>query len=371
MSVRKNTSADALERGRVLASRSPRGRNQRKTLPSKQRRGGEEWEGFRSRLSALVTGADGPPAAFAKKCGISPSLLNSWLFGRALPGSIHLSNIAAKSRVSLDWLVDGVGHDGTRSADLIRRGRRRGDAAFARDFAAEVSRHFNARDGGADALAAAVEEIDATAAAAECARRIGALRRRYRLREERVFRREYQRFSAAVDLWLERYPPRSSNPQPSHRPDVQVDFKRWHAFEQLAAIGRKLFTEVKNPRPPIKRNRPAFIGVICAPDGIREARLVSNGIPDAAVLLRRHIGYDLSHLATDAMSRIAMMGLGGVPIVTGPFDFRATKRYVRATETLKGSRAERREEAEQLAREIWPGGYPLPLDAPFSRWRVA
>ncbi|MBF0187021.1 MAG: helix-turn-helix transcriptional regulator [Magnetococcales bacterium] len=47
--------------------------------------------------------------SFAKKCGITDSLLRSYLAGRSSPGLYKLEAIAKNSNVSLDWLVLGRG----------------------------------------------------------------------------------------------------------------------------------------------------------------------------------------------------------------------------------------------------------------------
>lgn len=115
----------------------------RKVLSPARRRGGKEWQPFRDRLEQLVRCA-GSPAAFARACGITPTMLNSWRFGRALPGSMQLRGIARASGVTLDWLLEGDNQAGEKSDLPVYRKQSRSTVELEDDFAACVERGLSA-----------------------------------------------------------------------------------------------------------------------------------------------------------------------------------------------------------------------------------
>ena len=54
--------------------------------------------------------------AFAKKCGLSESVLRKYLAGESVPGADKLVDIAREASVSLEWLATGRGSRGVGAA---------------------------------------------------------------------------------------------------------------------------------------------------------------------------------------------------------------------------------------------------------------
>ncbi|MCF6763808.1 MULTISPECIES: LexA family transcriptional regulator [Pseudomonas] len=65
------------------------------------------FDGFGERLRQAI-GAD-KPYAFAKKCGVSESLLRKYLSGASVPSVEKAWAMAKTAKVSLDWLAGGEG----------------------------------------------------------------------------------------------------------------------------------------------------------------------------------------------------------------------------------------------------------------------
>lgn len=65
---------------------------------------------FTGRLLLLVDHkAGGVKARFAELLGIDPSYLNRWVNDGSMPSAEHLTNIAEKLNVNINWLLTGKG----------------------------------------------------------------------------------------------------------------------------------------------------------------------------------------------------------------------------------------------------------------------
>jgi len=65
---------------------------------------------------------------FSRKCGISNSLMISYLNGKSLPGLENLLKMAAAAQVSVQWLASGLGPVAA-DAEMLKSGRQREEAA--------------------------------------------------------------------------------------------------------------------------------------------------------------------------------------------------------------------------------------------------
>ncbi|MDH5677825.1 MAG: helix-turn-helix domain-containing protein, partial [Nitrospinota bacterium] len=65
---------------------------------------------------------------FSRKCGISNSLMISYLNGKSLPGLENLLKMAAAAQVSVQWLASGLGPVQA-DAEMLKSGRQREEAA--------------------------------------------------------------------------------------------------------------------------------------------------------------------------------------------------------------------------------------------------
>lgn len=95
-------------------------RPQKKTTRKKQRIPVKE-PGIAKRLKLLQKPSESG-RAFAKRLGVDFRLLRLWLRGERAPAVNSLRTIAKQTVVSLDWLLDGIGHDEAECVDPILRG---------------------------------------------------------------------------------------------------------------------------------------------------------------------------------------------------------------------------------------------------------
>lgn len=120
---------------------SARRKRYKRTTPAKASAAGGEWgEHFRERLRQLVKTHATSNAAFARDCGIQAPRLCEWLAGEQVPSAESLRAVANAFSVSLDWLLDGVNHQGEKSAAPVYRGQWRDMPAFERDLVAFIRR---------------------------------------------------------------------------------------------------------------------------------------------------------------------------------------------------------------------------------------
>lgn len=75
-------------------------------------------DAFRQRLLDIIQ-KERSRSAFAKKCGVSESLLRNYLAGPTLPSIEKAAMIADAAGVSLLWLIEGVGGESKSSSYKI------------------------------------------------------------------------------------------------------------------------------------------------------------------------------------------------------------------------------------------------------------
>ncbi len=65
---------------------------------------------FHARLKFLVEKlANGKHTSFAKKCGIPPSTMQTYITGTSIPKADHLEKLYSAYRINLNWLLVGEG----------------------------------------------------------------------------------------------------------------------------------------------------------------------------------------------------------------------------------------------------------------------
>ena len=109
-------------------------------------------DGFSSRLKEAL--GESTPYAFAKKCGISESLMRKYLAGESLPSVERAWAMAKSAGVSLDWLASGEAPSASLGGPKTgEHGDGADDYAYIPLYDARVSAGFGSWTEGAHVLA--------------------------------------------------------------------------------------------------------------------------------------------------------------------------------------------------------------------------
>lgn len=118
-------------------------KRRKRAAPAKASAAGGGWGAqFRERLRQVVKAHAASNAAFARECGIQAPRLCEWLAGEQVPSAESFRAIANTFGVSLDWLLDGLNHQGDVSAAPVYRAQWRSSPDVERDFVAVIAREL-------------------------------------------------------------------------------------------------------------------------------------------------------------------------------------------------------------------------------------
>lgn len=128
-----------------MGAKNSMSRTRGATRVKKARAGGRWGDGFRERLGILIRAKTaGNQAHFAALCGLHATRVSGWLAGKVLPKLDTIGAIARATSVSVDWLLEGKGHDEQETAEPVYRGQWRTKPDLEDDIAKRIRRDIGA-----------------------------------------------------------------------------------------------------------------------------------------------------------------------------------------------------------------------------------